>query len=163
MSSSGVADVPVAAMVVDDRDVDVAYRRLYPSLFRTAYLLVDDRELAEEVVQDAFAAALPRWARLDVPEAYLRTSVINGCRRVHRRRRVAARLPRHRHDAAAVLGDDPIADAVRALPRVQREVIVLRYYLQLTDPEIAEALQMRVGTVKSTLHRARARLKEAVS
>ena len=64
---------------------------------------------------------------------------------------------------AAILGDDPIADAVRALPRVQREVIVLRYYLQLTDPEIAEALQMRVGTVKSTLHRARARLKEAVS
>jgi RNA polymerase sigma-70 factor (sigma-E family) len=139
------------------------YRRLYPSLVRTAYLLVDTREQAEEVVQDAFARALPKWHRLDVPEAYLRTCVVNGCRRIHRRRRLVRRTPDPFVDPTAVTEHDHVADAVRRLPSPQREAIVLRYYLQATDPEIAEALNLAVGTVKSTLHRARARLKEELS
>jgi RNA polymerase sigma-70 factor (sigma-E family) len=146
-----------------DDALEGAYRRLYPSLVRTAYLLVDTREQAEEVVQEAFAKAFPKWHRLDTPDAYMRTCVVNGCRRIHRRRRLMQRTQQFRPDDVSGLEHDHVADAVRALPRPQREVIVLRYYLQATDQEIAVALKMPVGTVKSTLHRARARLKEELS
>jgi RNA polymerase sigma-70 factor (sigma-E family) len=140
-------------------DLAAVYRRLYPSLVRTAFLLVDTREQAEEVVQEAFAKAFPKWDRLRIPEAYVRTCVVNGCRRVQRRRGLARRLAvppveemRSEHDH--------IADAVRALPSPQREVVVLRYYLQATDAEIATTLKIALGTVKSSLHRARAALRE---
>jgi RNA polymerase sigma-70 factor (sigma-E family) len=146
----------------DDGLIEV-YRRLYPSLVRTAYLLVDTREQAEEVVQEAFAKALPKWDRLQTPDAYIRTCVVNGCRRIHRRRRLIQRTPTERPDGVVGLEHDGVADAVRQLPSPQREVIVLRYYLQATDHEIAVTMKMAVGTVKSTLHRARARLKEQLS
>jgi RNA polymerase sigma-70 factor (sigma-E family) len=139
------------------------YRQMYPSLVRTAYLLVDTREQAEEVVQEAFAKAFPKWDRLDVPEAYLRTCVVNGCRRIHRRRRLVSRTPQFAVPDATGDTLDHVADVVRRLPSPQREVVVLRYYLQATDQEIAATLKMAVGTVKSTLHRARARLKEELS
>jgi RNA polymerase sigma factor (sigma-70 family) len=146
-----------------DDDLSGVYRRLYPSLVRTAFLLVDTREQAEEVVQEAFAKALPKWHRLEIPEAYVRTCVVNGCRRVQRRRSLLRRTSQPRVDVAAGLEHDHIADAVRRLPSPQREAVVLRYYLQATDPEIAEALHLPLGTVKSTLHRARTRLKEELS
>lgn len=148
----------------DDRDDPTAvYRRLYPSLVRTAYLLVDTREQAEEVVQEAFAKAFPKWERLLVPEAYLRTCVVNGCRRVQRRRGLMRRTPLERRDESARSEHDHVADVVRALPSPMREAVVLRYYLQATDQEIADTLKIALGTVKSTLHRARARLKEELS
>lgn len=154
-----------AAMVGDSEaadDLAAVYRRLYPSLVRTAFLLVDTREQAEEVVQEAFAKAFPKWDRLRVPEAYVRTCVVNGCRRVQRRRGLARRL------VAAPIDEmrsehDHIADAVRALPSPQREVVVLRYYLQATDAEIAATLKLALGTVKSSLHRARAALREQLA
>ena len=156
VARNGSAEPRVSIRLEDDLAAE--YRRLYPSLVRTAYLLVDTREQAEEVVQDAFAKAFPKWERLRVPEAYVRTCVINGCRRVQRRRGLARRLvvpP----DAAPSNEHDHIADAVRRLPSPQREVVVLRYYLQATDAEIADALRLAVGTVKSSLHRARATLR----
>lgn len=154
----------VVADASDDRDDPTAvYRRLYPSLVRTAYLLVDTREQAEEVVQEAFAKAFPKWERLLVPEAYLRTCVVNGCRRVQRRRGLMRRTPLFAADESARSEHDHVADVVRALPSPMREAVVLRYYLQATDQEIADTLKIALGTVKSTLHRARARLKEELS
>lgn len=148
--------------------LDEVYRRTYGLLVRIAYLLVDTREQAEEVVQDAFAAAWPRWERLTHPEAYLRTSVINGCRRVHRHRRVVAlwRDDPRLAEGPTGTGEDPldhVADLVRRLPSPQREAIVPRYYLQATDAEIADLLGIARGTVKSTLHRARSRLREELT
>lgn len=144
---------------LDGDDLAAVYRRLYPSLVRTAYLLVDTREQAEEVVQEAFAKAFPKWDRLRVPEAYVRTCVVNGCRRVQRRRGLARRLVVPPLDDVG--GEhDHIADAVRRLPSPQREVVVLRYYLQATDAEIAATLKLAIGTVKSSLHRARAALRD---
>lgn len=140
-------------------DLAAVYRRLYPSLVRTAFLLVDTREQAEEVVQEAFAKAFPKWDRLRIPEAYVRTCVVNGCRRVQRRRGLARRLVVPPIDEMRS-EHDHIADAVRALPSPQREVVVLRYYLQATDAEIAATLKIALGTVKSSLHRARAALRE---
>ena len=152
--------VPVEAQVVEG--IEAAYQRLYPRLVRLAYLLVDTAEHAEEAVQEAFAKAYPRWNRIENHDAYMRTAVVNACRTVQRRRSLSRRSPQPPQPDAH-LGADHIADAVRALPMGLRRVVVLRYYLQLTDTEIAETLHMAPGTVKSTLHRARARLKEELS
>ena len=92
----------------------------------------------------------------------IRMSVVNTCRHVQRRRSIVRRFIPQRHDDA-VLGVDDAADAVRVLPTLMRQVVVLRYYLQLSDTEIAQTLNMPPGTVKSTLHRARARLREELA
>ena len=93
---------------------------------------------------------------------YLRTAVVNTCRRVQRRRMLVRRTPTPRVDDA-VLGADHIDDIVRRLPLRLRHVIVLRYYLQLSEPEIADTLGMALATVKSTLHRARTHIREELS
>ncbi len=148
--------------VVVREDVESAYRRLYPQLVRLAFLLVDTAEHAEEAVQDAFAKAYPKWSRIENPDTYMRIAVVHTCRSVQRRRGLMRRTPAPRVDDA-VLGADHVADVVRRLPLKLRQVVVLRYYLQLSDPEIARTLGMALGTVKSTLHRARTQMKEELS
>lgn len=155
-----VGEDGVDVFVVED--IEAVYRRMYPGLVRMAYLLVDTQELAEEAVQDAFAKAYSKWSRVQTPEAYMRTCVINACRRVQRRRKVMGRTPPPPFEHGE-LHADHIADVVRALRSPMKEAVVLRYYLQLSDPEIAEALGIAVGTVKSTLHRARVLLKKELS
>ncbi len=135
------------------------------ALVRLAVLLVDDRASAEDVVQDAFAALHAHWSRLQDPAkalAYLRTSVVNGSRSVLRRRRTArAYVPPHEPP-----GDSPEAEivlaeeqretlaAVRQLSERQRQVLVLRYWSDLSEAEIADTLGLSRGTVKSTASRA---------
>jgi RNA polymerase sigma factor (sigma-70 family) len=92
----------------------------------------------------------------------MRMAVVNTCRRVQRRRSLARRTPTPPVNDA-VLGADDVADVVCRLPLNLRQVVVLRYYLQLSDPEIADTLGMPIGTVKSTLHRARAQMREELS
>ncbi|MFJ8148719.1 SigE family RNA polymerase sigma factor [Streptomyces sp. NPDC096048] len=140
------------------------HRRL--ALVRLAVLLVDDLPTAEDVVQDAFAALLrrhgPRLADLDDPEAYLRTSVVNAARSVLRRRRTArAHVPeRERHappaDKSVLLAEthQEVINALQRLTRRQREVLVLRYWSDLTEAQIADTLNVSRGTVKSTASRA---------
>jgi RNA polymerase sigma-70 factor (sigma-E family) len=131
------------------------------AMVRLAYLMVGSEQVAEEVVQDAFVQVLERWVRVDNPGAYLRRCVVNGCIAQHRRRRLASRLPPPGAPSAE-LGADHTLDALRRLSAPRRAVVVLRYYADLTQDEIAEALGMKVGTVKSTLHRALAELREAL-
>ncbi len=138
------------------------YQREFRSMVRLATALVDTPEQAEEVVQDAFAALYLRYRVVSNPVAYLRVSVLNGGRRVLRRRRIMRRQP-DLVEVYAELGFNHLLDAVRRLPSKQRNVVVLRYELQLSDHEIAETLRIPVGTVKSTLHRALARLRTEVS
>ena len=76
----------LATEVVVRDDIEQAYRRLYPSLVRLAYVLVDTPELAEEAVQEAFTKAFGKWSRIDNVDAYMRTCVVNACRKVQRRR-----------------------------------------------------------------------------
>ncbi|MFF4712546.1 RNA polymerase sigma factor [Streptomyces eurythermus] len=140
------------------------HRRL--SLVRLAVLLVDDLPTAEDVVQDAFTALFRRHghrlAALDDPEAYLRTSVVNGARSVLRRRRtVRAHVPAPEEHAPApeedvLLHEDhrEVLAALRTLTRRQREVLVLRYWSHLTEAEIAATLGLSRGAVKSTASRA---------
>jgi len=164
--SAETSERPVADGLVTEvrviESIEAAYQRLYPRLVRLAFLLVDTNEHAEEAVQDAFAKAYPKWSRVENPDSYMRMAVVNTCRRIQRRRSLVRRTPDQRRDDAA-LGADHIADVVRGLPMSLRQVVVLRYFLQPADTEIAETLKMAHGTVKSTLHRARARLREELS
>lgn len=146
-----------------------AYDRHYASLVRLASLLLDDVGACEEVVQDAFVNVWrrpPELAAADRLPAYLRSAVLNGARSQLRRRRV-----RRRHDHAeaqsvpaaevtvvAGLGDDEVLAALRALPDRQREVLVLRYYLDLSEAEIADTLGISAGSVKTHASRGLAAL-----
>ncbi len=151
-------------------DLEALYQTSYHSLLRLAVLLTGDRGAAEDAVQDAFVGFWRRIDGLDDPaaaRAYLRAAVVNNSRSVLRRRRTAAR---HMHELAP--GTQPGADesivmqvrdrelrlAVANLPRRQREVVVLRYWSELSLAEVAETLGVSVGTVKSSASRALDRL-----
>ncbi|MFI0451515.1 SigE family RNA polymerase sigma factor [Actinomadura sp. 6N118] len=135
------------------------------TLVRTAVLLTNDDELAEEVVQEAFLGLHRRWRRKgapESPEAYLRTSVVNGCRSALRRRKVAANakvlrpVPDVSAEAAVLLHEEQ-AEVLAAMERLtprQREVLVLRFFLDLDDHAIAATLEVSRGTVSSTISRA---------
>lgn len=141
---------------------DELYRSRYRAMVRLAYVLVDTSEDAEQVVQDAFVGLYKRFDRVDQPAAYLRTSVVNGARKMLRRRLVVRRTPVDRL-ADADLAFDHTFDAIRRLPASQRVLVALRYEQQLTDAEIATVLAMPVGTVKSRLYRAITTLRQELS
>jgi RNA polymerase sigma factor (sigma-70 family) len=149
------------------------YREHGLDLVRVALLLVGDRATAEDVVQDAFIGlfrGLHRLADTDKALAYLRVSVINGCRSVHRRR-LGVSL-RHAHQEPTVWSaesavmareDSRLAlQAVSRLPARAREVLALRYYLDMPDQEIAATLRVSRGTVSSTASRALAALAQVL-
>jgi RNA polymerase sigma-70 factor (sigma-E family) len=131
------------------------------ALVRLAKLLLRDQASAEDTVQDAFVSlyqALPRLTDHDQILPYLRAAVINRSRSVLRaRRRALLRKVHHEPPAssaesAAMIGEDrqAVLAAVARLPRRAREVLVLRYYLDMSDQEIAAALGVSRGTVSST-------------
>ena len=130
---------------------------------RLAGLLTQDARFAEDLAQEAFARVLPKWERIENPHAYLRAAVVNACRSWQSRRRTERdKLPLLADANVNELGFDLLADAVAALPYRQRAVLVLRYYLDLKESEIAAALGCRPGTVKSLTSRALAALRKEV-
>ncbi|WP_149179281.1 SigE family RNA polymerase sigma factor [Streptomyces sp. TRM49041] len=175
----GPAQVPGRARATD-RDpsprptVTDLYHSHRLSMVRLALLLVDDRASAEDVVQDAFVALYKRHGeRLDDVDnalGYLRTSVVNTARSVLRRRRTAREyVPPHEADAPsaedhALLGDEHrrVLDALHGLTSRQREVLVLRYWSDLSEARIAETLGLSRGAVKSTASRALDALERAL-
>ena len=150
-----------AALRTDaDAAVTELFRAHYAALVRLALLLVDDSSTAEDVVQDAYARLHRRWARLRDEGAaygYLRTAVVNGAHsRLRRVRTTRRHVEPHVPDAAsaehhAVVHEEHAAVhlALRGLPRRQREVLVLRYYGELSEADIADALGISPGAVKS--------------
>ena len=143
------------------------YRAYYMPLVRLAGLLIGDFSMGEDVAQDAFARLVDARDVRD-PSAYLRATVVN-LSRSRIRRAVLARRHRAAHAAATVdtaAGPESVAtevtvrDELARLPRRQREAVVLRYYAGLTDAEIADALGVSVGSVKTHLHRAMTALVE---
>lgn len=141
----------------------------YRSLVKLASIYVDDVDSAEEVVQDAFVRLLGGRYRIEPGKeaAYLRSMVLNGARSQLRRRRVRRlHRPERPPDAAAAERDgvdlavrDDVLVALRRLPARQAAVLVLRYYLDLSEAEIAQTLGMAPGSVKSHAHRGLARLR----
>ena len=144
-------------------DVTTLYREHALGLIRLAVVMLGDRPAAEDVVQEAFCGLYRRWHTLADPAkalAYARSSVINGCRSVLRRRRwplgdLAGETAGESAEAAALVSEEhrEVLTAVRRLPDRQREVLVLRFYLDLDEGEIAAALRISRGTVKSTTSR----------
>ena len=112
-------------------------------------------------MHDAFLAVHRRWGSIDTPGGYLRTTVVNVCRSHQRRQSVRQRLPL-RAVATATDAPDELTDAIRQLPERQRAAIVLRYYADLPEIEIAALLGCRVPAVKSLLHRALGSLREVI-
>jgi RNA polymerase sigma-70 factor (sigma-E family) len=147
-----------------DAVVAALYQANVLALSRLAYLMLGDQASAEDVVQEAFCGLYRRWDRLhDSTRAvyYLRSSVLNGCRSVlrHRSSRRAGPLDQapSLSAEAAVLGSEEREEVIRAvigLPHRQREVLVLRYYCDLPDEQIASVMRIRQSTVRSTAHRA---------
>jgi RNA polymerase sigma-70 factor (sigma-E family) len=162
---------PEAAWDADDA-VEQLYATHYRSLVRLAVLLLRDQGAAEDVVQDSFVAMHGRWRRLRDPDralAYLRQTVVNRARSALRHRGVEQRYaPVIAADARTAAPDhaeagvrrDAVLSALQQLPTRQREVLVLRYYLDLHEAAIAEALGISRGAVKSHAHRGAAALRE---
>ncbi len=138
------------------------YRTEYAPMVRLAHGLVDSLDRAEEIVQDAFAKVFERWNRLDEPGGYLRVSVINGTRSELRKREVSRRLGFARRSEAAVEQREYLIDALDQLSAKQKTVLVLRFYADMSEKEIADTLNMRPGTVKSTTSRGLAKLRKAL-
>lgn len=161
-----MSEAPVRGRVVsgtEEASFDAVYRRQAVSMVRLAVLLVGSRQQAEEIVQDAFAELFERWDGIERPTAYLRTCVVNGCRRAHRQRQRDKReAVKARGREPAALDADHLADALAMLPARRRAAIVLRYYEDLPEAEIAKAIGVRPGTVKSLLHRGLAQLREVI-
>ncbi|MGI8433970.1 MAG: SigE family RNA polymerase sigma factor [Nocardioidaceae bacterium] len=157
-----------------DEAVTQLYAAHYPSLVRLASLLVRHSGEAEEIVQDAFVAMHGRWRRLREPDkalGYLRRTVVNRARSSQRHHNVA---DKHLHEARS--DSDRVApsaehstldaetrasmmSALDRLPQRQREVLVLRYYSDLTEHDIAETLGISRGAVKSHASRGLAALR----
>lgn len=160
-----VAAAVVGGAVATDVDVTAdlltkTYQTHYSSLLRLAALLLDDLGSCEDVVQEAFIRVHAARSRVREPEkllAYLRQTVVNLSRSTLRRRLIGLRLlPKPMPDAASaeegaydVLERDALIQALRGLQRRQREVLVLRYYADMTEAQVAAALGVSVGSVKA--------------
>lgn len=154
--------------VVDDEpapavpSIDDLWRREYPVLVRLARALVDSPDRAEEIVQDAFAHTLRRYDRLTNPGGYLRTSVINGARGELRKREVRRRIKPPASPTSTPASDEYLADALAGLSPKRRIVLVLRFYADMPDREIAEHLGVRPATVRSLAARGLSDLREVI-
>ncbi len=137
------------------------YQERYDPMVRMAYLLTSDRAAAEELVQDAFVAVHRSWAQVTNPSAYLRRSVVNACSSWWRRKVLERdRAPRPEEPSALVA--DEMWDVLQTLPERQRAVVVLRFYEDLPDREIASLLGCREATVRTNVHRALAALRKEI-
>jgi RNA polymerase sigma-70 factor (sigma-E family) len=144
------------------------FREHHLELVRMAMVMVGDAATAEDVVQDAFERLHQRWPRLREPVdglAYVRSSMLNGCRSVHRRAAVARKhAPQLARTGAAAGPENAAADrsqlltAMRSLPPRQREVLILRYYVDLDVAEIASTLRIAPSAVRSNCTRGLAAL-----
>jgi RNA polymerase sigma-70 factor (sigma-E family) len=135
-----------------------------PALLRYAMLLSGDREQARDLVQEVLARALVKWGRIgtiEEPYAYVRRMVTNEFLSWRRRRKLTTVPLDEAHEAATPEPDTPddLRGLLARLPGRQRAVLVLRYYEDLTDDEIAAALGCRVGTVRGYASRGLAALR----
>ena len=163
----------MAGVMADDAAaVTDLFREHHLELVRLALVMVGDLATAEDVVQDAFERLHRGWHGLRQPSsglAYVRSSVLNGCRSVHRRAAVARKhVPQLAEpdadsvDTAAADDRGEMTAALRSLPRRQREVLVLRYNVDLDVAEIAETLRISPSAVRSTNTRGLAALARAL-
>lgn len=142
--------------------VEALYRTHFATLMRVAYLMSDSVAAAEDAVHDVFVRCAPRLPEIEHPPSYLRAAVVNECRAQHRRWR-------RDHDAPVpeLLDGLPyeLVETRAALRRLspRKRPVVLRYFVDIPDAEIADVLGCRPATVRTLLHRAINELREDLS
>ena len=169
------AGVGTALSWTADQAVTQLFATHYRPLVRLSTLLLHDVGAAEEITQDAFVSLHARWRQLRDPDkalAYLRQTVVNRSRSALRHRSVVERFLRRQAppltepsaEAGALIAAENAAvlAAVRLLPPRQREALVLRYYAELSEAEVAEAMGVTAGAVKSHTSRALAALRRTM-
>jgi RNA polymerase sigma factor (sigma-70 family) len=129
---------------------------------RLASLLTNSREAAQDLAQDAFVAIHRRWSKVAEPRAYLRRAVVNACHSYHRRRILERRQAASPLRRTACLDAHELFDAIAMLPYRQRAALVLRFYCDLPEDEIATVLGCRPATVRSLVHRGLQQLRKVI-
>jgi RNA polymerase sigma-70 factor (sigma-E family) len=154
----GVEDRPTGRTSLDD-----LYRDEFERMVRLAYLLTGSSAVAEDLVQDSFVRVQQKWGSIRQPSAYLRTSVVNACRAHHRTtKRHQARFPELVTEM--VTPETPmLLDALARLPYRQRAALVLKFYEDRSEADIAETLKCRPATVRSLVHRGLATLRRVIT
>jgi RNA polymerase sigma-70 factor (sigma-E family) len=160
---------------VTDRDegLRLLYERKHADMVRFAAFLTGDVSTAEDIAQDAFAKVFDAWDRIDDLErvdAYLKSTVVNLVRGGHRKQQIAERQPRNHltvvasaeDDAVGQLGRERVLEAVAALPMRQRACVVMRHWMRMTESEIAEVLELSVGSVRTHIKRGTESLKASL-
>jgi len=154
-----------AAPSDDDAGFEEFYKQQHVDAVRLAAFLSGDRTMSEDLAQEAFLGVQAAFGRLDNPAGYLRTTLVNLCRNQRRAKvREAVRFTRHGASPTTVSDQAQELDAtLHRLPYDERAVVVLRYWLGLSEAEIAEHLGCRPGTVKSRSARALKKIRKEVS
>ncbi len=140
---------------MEAQPLEQLFREQFDPMVRLATLLTGHVHVAEELVMDAFVKVAPRLGDVEVPVAYLRTAVVNATRSHHRRRRTQ-RIHDERTMPTEPTHDPEVDELWGQLDELrpdERACVVLRFYEDLTVPQIAEQLDLPAGTVKSHLHR----------
>lgn len=158
-----------------DRDVGLRqlYERRHADMVRFAAFLTGDVVAAEDIAQDAFAKVFDGWDRindLDRVDAYLKSTVVNLVRGGHRKQQVAERratthltvVPSAEDDAVSQIGRERVLAAVSNLPLRQRACVVMRHWMRMTESEIAEVLELSVGSVRTHIKRGTESLKTSL-
>jgi RNA polymerase sigma-70 factor (sigma-E family) len=163
-----VTDTTGEAMSEADFTDFVTYRA--PALLRTAFLLCGgDRGAAEDLLQEVLERAYPRWRRIrGKPEPYLRAALANAAaNRWRSRSRRVSEVPLERASPPTrpgheqqIVDEDELLRALRGLPPRMRAVLVLRFFDDMSEADVAKALGCSAGTVKSQSSRGLARLRE---
>lgn len=154
-----------------DREIALLFDRHYAPMCRLAFVILGDAALAEEIVMEALLKTFTGWGRIrnvDSADAYLKRAVVNLCRSRIRRKAIEARVNAVSHRREALKGPewDPerhetgrvVWEAVKGLPERQRACVVLRYFEDMPEAQIADILGCSIGTVKSQLSKARGKL-----
>ncbi len=164
MEAEAVIDQPTQPAVVADRTALVAelYRREYAPMVRLAHLITGSNEAAEDLVQDSFVRLCRGWERADDPGAYLHKIVVNRCHSWHRRRRMERERQPQPVPESVDAESRELLDALAHLGVRQRTALVLRFFVDMSEADIADALGCRPGTVKSLVHRGLRQLEEVI-
>jgi RNA polymerase sigma factor (sigma-70 family) len=142
---------------------DDVYRAERDGLVRLAYLMTGSQAVAEDLVQDCFVRVMAKIGPDANPGPYLRRSVVNACYSFHRRAwREVTLGDRDIEGRGQANADVEMWDALKGLPPRRRTVLVMRFYLDMSDADVAATLGCRVGTVKSTTSRALAELRKRI-
>ncbi|MDQ6726293.1 MAG: sigma-70 family RNA polymerase sigma factor [Actinomycetota bacterium] len=157
----------LSTTLLEDERPNERFERFYSetarSMVRFSLLLTSDTQTAEDITQDAYVEVYRRFAHLENPKAYLRRCIINAVRRRAMRERLSRRSI-ERLDTRGSAVDQPaeLCDVFAGLSLRQRTAVFLRYYLDLSEADMATTMGCRPGTVKSTLSSALSLMREAL-